>query len=177
MLTGGRANQSEITITTLNFKNLKLMNRKLQNIIELAFLLLLAACSRDCEECFTPPTPFVFEIVDATTGENLFSNGTYAPEQIKIILEGSAGNAGYSFLSENDINLLQINGIGWKTETVSLWITASTDTLFSLKVSARRETVECCSFTQFTDVQIGWSDFAYNPESGIYLVSVVPRRL
>lgn len=165
-----------MTRTTLNLKNLQLMNRKFQNLFGLAFLLFLAACSDDCGECFTPPSPFVFEIVDAETGENLFGNGTYAPEQIKIISEGNAGNAGYSFLSENDINLLQINGIGWKTETVSLWITASTDTLFSLKVSARRETVECCSFTQFTDVQIGWSDFVYNPGTGIYLVSVAPHR-
>lgn len=148
----------------------------MKNILKVALLLLLAACSRDCEECFTPPSPFVFEIVDAQTGENLFTTGAYTPEQIKIVSEGGAANAGYSFLTENSKNLLQINGIGWKTETVSLWITASTDTLFSLRVSARRETVECCSFTQFTDVQIRWSDFAYNPETGIYLVSVVPRR-
>ena len=45
----------------------------------------LLSCSYDdCEGLYNIPSQnFTFEIVDKISGENLFTNGTYEPEQVK----------------------------------------------------------------------------------------------
>ena len=49
-------------------------------------MFILQSCNNDCNKlCFTPPNSFQFEIVDKTSGENLFTNGTYGAGDIKII--------------------------------------------------------------------------------------------
>ena len=99
----------------------------MRNILRLLFIL-TAITVQGCEEnennlcipCNSPPGPFKFEIVDKATGENLFTNGTYEPEQIEVINLNDYNNIEYifidEFIDENVINLIQINSIGWKTE-------------------------------------------------------------
>lgn len=73
----------------------------------------------DC--ALTPPQSFTFEIIDKTSGENLFTNGTYEPATISIIDVLDNNNpVEFTFISENDINLIEIGSIGWETETVNL---------------------------------------------------------
>lgn len=145
-----------------------------KSIIYLWFLFsfIFTGCTDDCGECFSPPSPFVFEIVNAGTGENLFTNGTYTPNDIRVERVTGSPQAGYAFLAENNINLLQINGIGWKTENGMFRVIVAADTLFTLEVQARRLTVDCCSFTQYTKVEIDGINYRFNAATGIYQILV-----
>jgi hypothetical protein len=85
------------------------------------FLFLFQNCSsNDCNKlCFTPPNPFQFEFVDATTKENLFTNNTFNKSDITITNLVNNSNVTFSFIDENNYNILAINSIGWETEIVT----------------------------------------------------------
>lgn len=134
------------------------------------------SCSKkgDCEDmaCFTPPPSFVFEIVAKESGENLFANGTYDPNQIKIINLDTDSSVDFTFLDDNDANLITIHSIGWKTEIVNLKTTVSDKLLFNLYVDAERKTENCCSFTELNKVEVRNTEFQRNPMTGIYTILV-----
>lgn len=50
----------------------------------IVFLFSFIGCINDCGECFSPPQDFLFDLVDQASGENLFANGTFDPEAIKV---------------------------------------------------------------------------------------------
>jgi len=143
------------------------------NLTLVIVLLVFASCDNgDCDECFTPPQEFVFEIVDAESGENLFTNGTFTPETIKIVNTLDDSERTFRFISEDQINLIQIFEIGWETEIVNLEISVGNETLFSLYVDAQRTIEDCCSFTEFKEITIQNSEFEFNSESGVYTIFV-----
>ena len=112
----------------------------MKNIIKLLLLVTVISvqsCSneKNCEDylCNTPPSPFLFEIVDKTTGENLFTNDTYQPEQIELVyLSDNTSNLDFTFFDENNVNIIQINSIGWKTEQANILVKISDDNIFNL---------------------------------------------
>ncbi len=144
------------------------------NLILILFTVISQSCdSDDCGECFTPPQSFQFEIVDKTSGENLFTNGTYESENIKITdnLDNNEP-VGFTFISENNINLIQISSIGWKTEIVNLKFDISDNHIFDFYVDAERKMGDCCSHTEYNEITIGESEFELNPQNGIYRILV-----
>lgn len=153
----------------------------MKNIIKLLLLVTVISvqsCSneKNCEDylCNTPPSPFLFEIVDKTTGENLFTNGTYQPEQIELVyLYDNTSNLDFTFFDENNVNIIQINSIGWKTEQANILVKISDDNIFNLLVDAERAYEDCCSFTKYHEIKIENSEFELNNETGIYKILVV----
>ena len=126
----------------------------------------------DCGECFTPPQSFMFEIVDKTSGENLFTNETYTPEQIRITNTLNNSKGAFTFISENDINLIQINTIGWKTEIVNLKVDILDYHIFDFYVDAERKSGDCCSYTEYNEITVGASEFELDTQTGIYRILV-----
>ena len=109
------------------------------------YLLLMTAivftvsCSNDdCGECFTPPNSLYLELLDKETNENLFTNGTYDADQIEILRSIDNSSVGFTFIGENDKNIIVINEIGWKTEKVNLAVKVSDLTVFRLFVAVER---------------------------------------
>lgn len=104
-------------------------------------LVIIQSCNNDdCGECFTPPQGFSFEIVDKTSGENLFTNGTFNSNEITITDNlNNNESVEFSLLIENDINLIQIGSIGWKTEIVNLKINISDNHIFNFYVDAEKK--------------------------------------
>lgn len=141
----------------------------------LLIALLLVGCKDDdCGnmDCFTPPTTFVFELVDKTTGENLFTNGTLDSEDISIINTLDIDEVvEFGFIGENNYNLITINSIGWTTEQVNMEVSVGDETFFSLYVDAERKS-ECCSYTEYNEVLITGADYSYNQTTGIYTIFV-----
>lgn len=148
------------------------------NIITKVLLIGLAAinfgCDKrsDCGVCFTPPSPFLFEIVDKATDENLFTNGTYESKQIEIINADDNKNVNYKFIGENDFNVIQINSIGWKTEKINIMVKISNINIFNFHVDAERLTQDCCSFTKYNEIRIDNSEFELDTEYGVYKIVV-----
>ncbi|MCK0125763.1 hypothetical protein MWU76_15335 [Gelidibacter sp. F2691] len=143
------------------------------NLALILFAVLFQSCTTDdCGDCFTPPENFRFELVVKTSRENVFSNGTFDPNQIKITNIANNRPAEFKFISENDINLIQINGIGFQTETVRLQIDLGNTPVFNFVVDAERKKEDCCSFTEFKNINITNSDFELDANTGIYRILV-----
>ncbi len=150
--------------------------KKINTILAIIILILTQSCKKEneCEglDCFTPPSPFGFELVDKLTGENLFTNGTFNPNDIKVINLDDQSNLEFTFIDENDYNIIQINTIGWKTETVNYSINISNESVFELFVNAERLNGECCDYTEYKEIRIENSEFELNQNSGIYKILV-----
>ena len=150
--------------------------KKITTILAIIILILTQSCEKenDCEgyACFTPPSPFRFELVDKFTGENLFANGTYNSNDIKVINLDDQSKVEFTFIAENDYNIIQINTIGWKTETVNYSIQISTENIFNLYVSAERLNENCCSFTRYKEIKIENSEFELDQTNGTYKILV-----
>ncbi len=86
-----------------------------------------------------PQARFVFEIVDKESGENLFTNGTYTPEQIEVLNTEDSSKRTFSFLSEDDINLIVIASIGWETEVAKVVLKIDEEDILDLYVDTERD--------------------------------------
>lgn len=128
----------------------------------------------DCDgvDCFTPPEPFAFELVEKSTGENLFTSGVFSPEDINIVNLDDQSIVEFQFIDENDINLIQINSIGWESQIVNYSIEISSESLFTLFVDAERLRENCCAFTRYNKIEIDGSGFELNELSGLYKILV-----
>ena len=141
----------------------------------LALVLFTQSCKDDdCGDilCFTEPPPFEFELIDKTTGENLFTNGTFNPQDIKVINLADQRAVEFDFIFENDNNVIRIYTIGWQTETVNYTIQMSSEPLFELFVDAERLNTDCCSHTEYNEIRIENTEFQKEPSTGIYKILV-----
>jgi hypothetical protein len=140
----------------------------------IVFCLGLDGCSNNCDEqCFTPPQNFQFELIDKSSGENLFTNSTFDPLGISITDElNNNSSVEFTFISENELNLIQIGSIGWESEIVDLRIEVSGNYVFNFYVNAERKSEDCCDFTDYNEITIKNSDFDLNTETGIYRILI-----
>lgn len=136
--------------------------------------ILLLGCDENCEDtaCFTPPNTFNFEVLDSDTRENLFSNETFSANQIKVTNSVGNNSLDFSFNTENNVDILVINSIGWVTEQVKANVSVNDLTLFDLSVDAERKNENCCTFTEYNEISIENAEFELDTESGIYRILV-----
>lgn len=120
----------------------------------IAAIILIHASCEECGECFSPPSDFHFEFLDAENKENLFTNGTFKSDQISILNQANNNKVAFQFIDENDLNVLVINSIGWETEQITLSIQISDNEVFTLYVDAQRVSEKCCSFTRYQKVEV-----------------------
>ncbi|WGH76149.1 hypothetical protein P8625_02990 [Tenacibaculum tangerinum] len=148
---------------------------KKNSLLLVLFIILFQGCKQDDEcnqSCFTPPEAFYFEIVDKESGENLFTNGTFDANDIKITdTLNDNDSVEFSFISENNINLIQIGSIGWKTEIVNLRIYISENPIFNFYIDAER-IEDCCSHTDYNEITLTDSEFELDSQTGIYKILV-----
>ena len=151
----------------------------MKNFTKAAVLLLLAffqGCDNDndCDDllCFTPPSGFVFEIVDKASGENLFTNGTYTPEQIEVLNTDDNSKRTFGFLSEDDINLIVIASIGWETEVAKVVVKIAGEDILDLYVDAERVSENCCSFSKYNEIRIDNAEYTLDKQSDIYTIYI-----
>lgn len=146
--------------------------KKIITILTVVFALSLQSCLEDkCnEDCFTPPDTFVFELVDSETGENLFTNGTLNSEDI-VVFDVATGNVeAHTFFTEDNLNLLVLNTIGWETEIVELRITVDELDVFTIYVDTERVDDNCCAFTDYKEIRISNANYDQDSSSGIYKI-------
>ena len=145
---------------------------KTRLILSLLFVSLIVACdkNKDCGLCMTPPSPFYFEIVDKDTRENIFTSEQADPADISLTNTSDESSQEYDFISENQVNIIMINSIGWKTETIEATLKIGETEVFTLLVEAERKSDECCNWTEYHNVEISNADFSYNSSLGIYTI-------
>ena len=102
----------------------------------------------------------------------MISNGTYTSNEIEIVNQSNNQSVEFSIAQNGGTNLLNINTVGWETETINYLITAKNEFLFTLQLNAERISEDCCSYTKYSDIEISGSDYEINPETGIYSIFV-----
>ena len=150
------------------------MRNVLKYLLLFLFIFLHGCDNNDCEDllCFTPPTSFVFEIVDKESGENLFTNGTYMPEQIEVLNTDDNSKRTFGFLSEDDINLIVIASIGWETEVAKVVLKIAGEDILNLYVDAERASENCCSFSKYNETRIDNAEYTLDKQSDIYTIYI-----
>lgn len=78
----------------------------------------------------------MFELVDATHGENLFTNGVLNSNDIAVVDE-SSNNVNFRFITENDINIIDISEVGWNLGDQSYTVTVGNSVEFKFKREAK----------------------------------------
>lgn len=147
------------------------------SLLLVLFFLTFQSCNNEDDNndklCFTPPFSFNFEIIDKTTRENLFTNGTYKPENISIKnVLNSNEPVNFTVIKDNNVNYIRINSIGWKTEKVNLQVKVNDNLIFSLYVDAEVKNEDGCRFTKYNEIKIADSEFEYDKQTGIYKILV-----
>ncbi|RKD92110.1 hypothetical protein [Mangrovibacterium diazotrophicum] len=144
----------------------------------IVLLIFLSACSNNtCKDvdCFSPPESFTFELVDRSTGENLFASGIFNSSDIAVVNSLDALPREFTFIDEDEIDLLVIYSVGWDTEVVNLAVSVSGQVVFNFYVDAERLSGNCCSYTRFNEVSVDNADFEYDSSTGIYTIFVQPQ--
>ena len=135
----------------------------------------LSSCGVDrCDvDCNSGPLGLNFELLDKTTGENLFTNGTFDPEDIQVLdLDNDNSNVQFTFYSEDDRNIINLGPFGWGTNIANYVLKVGERSIFTLLVDAEQKTEDCCSFVQVNKLEIKNADYSQNSETGIYEVLV-----
>ena len=144
-------------------------------LIAVMILLSAQACAdKDCEDvlCFTPPMPFAFELVDKDSGENLFTNGSYDSDDIEVFNVSDNSRREFVFISENELNIIQIGSIGWENEIAEVVLKVGDETILNLYVDSERVSEDCCNFTKYNEIRIDNADYELDPQSGIYTIRI-----
>lgn len=149
--------------------------RQITKLVFIFFVIGIQGCEdKNCKGylCTTPPSAFIFELVDKSTGENLFTNGTYESTEIEVLKATTEIREDFTFITENDLNLLEISSIGWQTETVTYSVSISSEHIFNLYVEAEAISEDCCSFTRYHEIRIENCDFEIDPTTGYYKILI-----
>jgi hypothetical protein len=143
--------------------------------VSLLLLLFVQGCNNnDCDglACFTPPMGFAFELVDKDSGENLFTNGSYDSDDIEVLNVLDNSKKEFSFISEDDINIIQIGSIGWDSEIEEVVLKVGDAIILNLYVDSERVSENCCSFSKYNEIRIDNAEYELDQQSGIYTIFI-----
>jgi hypothetical protein len=129
--------------------------------VALAFL---SGCDKinKCQniDCFTPPQPFIFNIVDASTGENVFAGGAFNKDDVEVYDENDRWE-NHMFDTYADSNYLVLPEIGWETKRTAYTIHLGEETEINLVLDMQERHENCCTFFSIEDFSIEdypWSE-------------------
>ena len=146
----------------------------MQNFLKVScvlLLLLLNSCDK-CEDiaCSTGPPNFTVELVDAVTGENLFTNGKYMPGNIKVTDE--LGQKVYSsFFAEYGRNSLLIS-VNSTEGDQKITLAVGDDLSIPIKVKVYKGTANCCTNYFVEDVAVQGYATDVVKENGIIKIKI-----
>jgi hypothetical protein len=158
--------------STVHYADNKTNNalKKIFIFLTLTVFIIITSCEK-CGECFSPPSPFIFELVNEQ-GENIFSNQSFNKSQLNIEQISDKQKFEYQFISENDLNIIEIVSIGWTSEQVELSFQLDGVEVFTFCVSAERTSEDCCSFTRYNNIKLAGANFELDDQTGVYRVTV-----
>lgn len=136
-------------------------------------LTLISCKNSKCEDilCFTPPPDFTFELVDKTTGENLFENGNLLSEDIKVLDEENK-NVPFQFISENNLNSIYFQEIGWNLGLHTYTLTIGNQVNFDLVLEMQEKHENCCTFFKVLKFDISNYEYEQSNSTGIYKIKI-----
>lgn len=139
----------------------------------IVYVFLLSSCQKwfECDDCFTPPPQFLIEFVDKNSGENLYSIGTYDFDSFEI--NGSDNeDVSWSFVSENNMNLVDISDIGWILGFHTYTLQLSAEQSVMIDIDMARKTNDCCTYFQVNKFDVRYYDFNQSNTTGIITIEL-----
>jgi len=148
------------------------MRKKLTLILVLILLGTQSCDDNDCGDllCFTPPEGFAFELVDKDSRENLFTNGSYNSDDIEVLNIKDNSRREFRFISENELNIIQIGSIGWENEIAEVVLKVGDLMILNLYVDSERVSENCCNFTKYNEIRIENAAYELDQQSGVYTI-------
>ncbi len=146
------------------------MRRALLLIVVL-FLTISCNLSNDCGACFTPPRQFNFNLVDATTLEDLFSNETFTEDSLKVFDE-LGEEVTFELVFYNDQYIISLNEIGWELEPKIYTIELSSEISVIFELDMDEVTSDCCTYFEVKVFNIVDYEYEEQYPSGIIQVKI-----
>jgi len=141
----------------------------------LLILLLISGCKslNKCDDyaCFTPPPEFIFELIDIKTGENLFTNGTLASKDI-IVKDENNADVSYQFITENNLDVINLSSIGWNTEISNYKLTIGANLTIDFKLVIEKVNENCCTYFRILEFTILDYEFEQLNTTGIIQIKI-----
>lgn len=146
----------------------------MKKLVYILLMLVMAGCSlsNKCEDyiCSTPPPSYNFEIVDAETGENLFTNETLFREDIQL-KDDENRNIDWQFISENNRNIINLH-IGWEEGLNSYTLILAPELEIEINIQSQKKTENCCTFYEISEFSISPFEWEQSPTTGIYRIKI-----
>ena len=144
------------------------MKRALQ-LIAILFLTISCDLSDDSDNCFTPPRQFNFDLIDATTSENLFLNETFTEEEIKVYDENDA-EVDFDLFLYNETYILALKKIGWELEAKTYTIELSPEVSVVFQLDMDKVTSDSCTYFEVETFEI--EDYENEPDTSTGIIQV-----
>ena len=145
-------------------------------IFSLFFALsLLTSCGvNDCDyDCDTGPLSLNFALLDKESRENLFTNGTYQLDKLKVLdLDNENATISYRFITEDDLNQLVLGPFGHEIQEPNYAITINTETVFSISLKTEEISDTCCSSIILEEFNLSGAEYSQNETTGVYEVLI-----
>lgn len=133
-------------------------------------LFVLYSCEKPCGEASTGPPNFRVEIIDATTNENVFTNGTYTQAQLQVTTPNST-SFNYSFISENNANVIGISP-AWTEGTFTTYIKLNNAITIPVQTKVYKSTTKCFENYFIEKVEVIGYTFTQDAQTGIYKIKI-----
>ncbi len=104
-------------------------------------------------DCFTPPPYFVFNIVEAENGENVFASGLYNTDDVKVN-DVNDKCVKHQFDSYLDTNFLILPEIGWMMGEAKYHIRLGENTDIELFINMEERYENCCTFFRIIEFNV-----------------------
>ncbi|MDV7186380.1 hypothetical protein R3X25_03725 [Lutibacter sp. TH_r2] len=146
----------------------------MKKIVLLFVFLTAISCKKEdkCDgiDCFTPPQTFIFELVDKTTGDNLFTTGSLNSSEITVVDENTT-SVNFNFISENNLNLIELSEIGWNMGLN--YYTVKVDSIeFTIFLEMESKHENCCWFFSVKQFNISNYLFEQSNATGVYKIII-----
>jgi len=118
--------------------------------------------------CETGPVGFTFEVVNETTGDNLFENELFEENQLQIT--NSDGEA-VVFDYETDRNVVNVL-LGWESKSDVYTVTIGDEITFNFAFTLKKSSSGGCTSTKLTELEMSGATYETNETSDVTTIFV-----
>jgi len=126
-----------------------------------------------CEDidCFTPPPFFIFNIVEAITGENVFATGLYSIEDVEVN-DNNDKWVKHQYDNYPDSNYIALPEIGWTMGEAKYHIRLDDNTNIELLLNMEERNENCCTFFRVIEFAILNYPFSISDSTEVIRVEI-----
>jgi hypothetical protein len=139
-------------------------------ILLIVFSALFYSCEKPCEEASIGSPGLRIEIVNATTNENVFTNGTYTQNQVQVTTANSTSQE-YSFISENNLNVIALSP-AWTEGTFTTTIKLNNVVTILIVTKIYKSSSRCFENYFIENVSVTGYSYSQDLSTGILKIKI-----